>query len=472
MEAKADYCPSACSGQHTERASPSFSRARHHKPLSRDCNTMRTLQAHHGVEMVTTPEDRTRPARGLSSTDGRGRSRTTGRHHRAETAPRQLRRPNQACLRCRKRKVKCPGSQPCHNCSRTGHECAYDDAKKALVSEEYLQELRRHVSRTGATIESETSRPGITEESVDEQIANPLTSNEPSSAKDSLGRHHFIGSSSTWGFAWRVRRLLFTLPACATIEGQLDGVDDAGYAQIGESVPTEIRDARLLPPATSERYVSNYAYYIAPIWHFIDLSRHSNEIRTPARNPRKIHSGVLWHIQINLVLSIGKLLEQGSKHERSPGDSHFFFALSSMARLEESQAIAEEPILMVENFCLIAFYYHSINMRNDAYVKIGTAMRIAFTQGLHRVSKATLSDVDEQEHLVRLWWSLYSLDLMLSSLMGAPVPVGEDEIVTRAPQSNPKFLPPEPLIKCSRMATLIGTVLSGPDYLTCNIHKH
>jgi hypothetical protein len=162
------------------------------------------------------------------------------------------------------------------------------------------------VKATGA-IESETSRLGIAEESADEQIANPLTGNEPSSAQDSFGRHRFIGNSSTWGFAGRVRRLLFTLPACATIEDQLDGAAGAGYAQTGESVPTEIRDARLRPPATSECYVSNYAYYIAPIWHFIDLSRHSNEIRTPAKTPRKTHSGVLWPIRVNLVLENWKI---------------------------------------------------------------------------------------------------------------------------------------------------------------------
>jgi hypothetical protein len=180
----------------------------------------------------------------------------------------------------------------------------------------------------------------------------------------------FVGTSSTWGFAWRVRRLLTTLPFCLNTENLLNEVDDIAYSRLGDTTPACIQDARLLPRETTERYLSNYLYHIAPIWHFVDRSRFFVEHQAQAESLPADYSRVLWDIQFNLVMSLGKLLEQGTKHERSPGESHFFFAQSLITTLNESHAIAQEPILVAQNFCLISFYFHAINMRNDAYINV------------------------------------------------------------------------------------------------------
>ena len=39
------------------------------------------------------------------------------------------------CQRCRSRKVKCSGVQPCDHCRRRGQTCVFDDDRKIVVSE-------------------------------------------------------------------------------------------------------------------------------------------------------------------------------------------------------------------------------------------------------------------------------------------------------------------------------------------------
>ena len=178
-----------------------------------------------------------------------------------------------------------------------------------------------------------------------------------------------MGPSSTWGFAWRVRRLLTALPSNSTNEDPTE-VDDMAYLYLNEPTSTHPQDAHLLPRETKKRYMSNYLYHIAPIWHFIDpdvitseLGRHCEDFSTDC-------VPLLRHIQFNLVMAIGKLLENSVKRERSPSESYFRFALNAMETMNESKSIAREPILVAQNLCLTSFYLHAINVRNDAYVQV------------------------------------------------------------------------------------------------------
>jgi hypothetical protein len=56
-----------------------------------------------------------------------------------------------ACIICRKRKLKCDGTKPsCSTCTRLGHDCAYDEArKKSGPKRGYVKALEERLSEHG-----------------------------------------------------------------------------------------------------------------------------------------------------------------------------------------------------------------------------------------------------------------------------------------------------------------------------------
>jgi hypothetical protein len=201
-------------------------------------------------------------------------------------------------------------------------------------------------------------------------------------------------------------------------------------------------------------------YHIAPIWHFVDFPL-AFSAPQPSEPDVIDYRALSQHIQFNLVMAIGKLLENTGPHDQLPGEELLYFALFRMEKSTQSISMAREPILTAQNYTLIAFYFHAVNRRNDAYISMGKAMRIAFTQGLHRISSPTGRNPEHQEHLVRLWWSMYSLDMVLTSLMGGPVSVHIDEITTPEPSATSALGDGQTLLQCVKMARLTAVVLSG-----------
>lgn len=71
-----------------------------------------------------------------------------------------------------------------------------------------------------------------------------------------------------------------------------------------------------------------------------------------------------------------------------------------------------------------------------AYLHLGTAVRIAFSLGLHRdvflKSKGSL----ERERSRRLWWTMYILDYEMASRFGYPPCVMDDTVFMSTPQAT------------------------------------
>ena len=68
-----------------------------------------------------------------------------------------------------------------------------------------------------------------------------------------------------------------------------------------------------------------------------------------------------------------------------------------------------------------------------AWTICGLAIRQALTLGLHVRSEADDLDDDEQEHRVRTWWSLYSLECALNETISRPSCISDTDISTPLP---------------------------------------
>ena len=88
-------------------------------------------------------------------------------------------------------------------------------------------------------------------------------------------------------------------------------------------------------------------------------------------------------------------------------------------------------------------------------------MRLALEQGLHTSStfeEQQRGNVSEGERYREAWWTVYMLDRHMSSLMGAPVALADDEITAQLPSFAgypQKRVALEMQVRLSRVTTLI-----------------
>lgn len=68
---------------------------------------------------------------------------------------------------------------------------------------------------------------------------------------------------------------------------------------------------------------------------------------------------------------------------------------------------------------------------------MASALRLATIMGLHvNSSHAFVPDPELREHRVRVWWSVYILDRFLSSKIGLPLLISDDDISVDLPSSD------------------------------------
>lgn len=59
----------------------------------------------------------------------------------------QKKRITYACIRCRRRHIKCPGGNPCEKCEKANAQCEYPEVdKKLVISKKYLQKLQEEIA--------------------------------------------------------------------------------------------------------------------------------------------------------------------------------------------------------------------------------------------------------------------------------------------------------------------------------------
>lgn len=90
--------------------------------------------------------------------------------------------------------------------------------------------------------------------------------------------------------------------------------------------------------------------------------------------------------------------------------------------------------------------------------KLGIALRIALSIGLHHETSHADFDARERARRQSAWWTLYVLELHSSALMGAPVAVQADDITVPLPPEDSSDLRANALcihVKLSRVLSRI-----------------
>lgn len=94
-------------------------------------------------------------------------------------------------------------------------------------------------------------------------------------------------------------------------------------------------------------------------------------------------------------------------------------------------------------------------------LQIGQAMRIALSLGMNHESTTGYLDHGEYQRRRRLWWTLYVVDKKLSTIIGTPSSIEDQEINISLPEVHDLDLSNSALNYHIKLSVLEGKVMSG-----------
>ncbi|KIW29139.1 uncharacterized protein PV07_04975 [Cladophialophora immunda] len=104
-----------------------------------------------------------------------------------------------------------------------------------------------------------------------------------------------------------------------------------------------------------------------------------------------------------------------------------------MAKDQSSAAADEADIEAIKAFGLLALAMHGSCYSMAAYLNVGTAVKIAFSLGLHRDMCSRTKDLVERERCRRVWTTIYTMDHEIAIRLGYPCAIVDEAVLDPGP---------------------------------------
>ncbi|CAG9998268.1 unnamed protein product [Clonostachys byssicola] len=299
---------------------------------------------------------------------------------------------------------------------------------------------------------------------------NPLV-RDGSYIKDPWGRMRYMGPTSTWSFYQRaIATLGQRLPQDQTTPSELFAVDGSAFKLTWVALPPNgIPDLSGLPQTDHGLYMFHTVkFHLGYFSMIIDEPRFLARLHEFEMHPEEVaQSHRLWLAEYILILAFGEaFLNRPSRGDAPAGTA---LAARALALLPDLPQLHEEGLLSIEVLSLVALYLHCLDMRVNAFLYIGQALRLATVEGIHREIPEEAFGAELSQRCKRLWWVLYVLDRRFSSLLGAPSSIRDDDVGMTLPwESNDTSMGAalSLSIQLSRvLATIMSTVYSTSEKL-------
>ncbi|KAJ4056741.1 hypothetical protein NW758_001168 [Fusarium oxysporum] len=364
-------------------------------------------------------------------------TRSNTRRYRSDPSnlPRQK---SIACRNCHARKIKCSGNKPCNNCSLAS-ECVYPTRDRQIrVNQSLLDRLLQENEELRAQIHPESPQPRNTD--VPWQPA--LTSNDHQDAAEekildeidwfahtrTSDTPIWIGEISDAAFATRFRQFASSSQTPSHIPRTQFASDDDLRLLVttNPAWPTPTR-ARLL--------VQTALKFLQCSYHVVRRSEILSALNTFCLDPSNAGLSPIMKSKMWALFALGELRSSKclSSSKRLPGLAYFAVASDTV------RMINERPQLdVIETTLILTLYSLEANRRHSACTLVGSAMRLATVMGLHlNIGDTYLADPELREHRIRVWWSVYILDRLLSSKIGLPLLISDEDISVDLPSNSP-----------------------------------
>ncbi|KAB8233191.1 putative C6 transcription factor [Aspergillus alliaceus] len=394
-----------------------------------------------------------------------------------------------ACNECKRRKIKCNGESPCQRCGRQRISCVYAEGPRHDTQgneqfEQLCEQMRAmqeqitaltaavHALTQGATVPSTLSRPDESHQAVFPQrpfrrvsSAKELTFQGPTTSAFSFG----LAKSS--------------LQRRGIVERNDGGEDgDGDVTQEPSPMPSPPSLTRMLNPRQGDvlwtigkdealRLCRVYEEEMGIMYPVLDLQQLLNQvnilysqIRTEAWTDVSVqsHGGEKeldkYDVDIlRLVFACALTLEASGSSDLA------------MRLFENVQGVADNcvwgppDIRGIIFLTLVSIFYFQMDEETLAWRTIGIVERMCLEKGLHR--RETLQQpavlAEGRERVLRLFWSIYVLDMRWSFGTGMPFALEDSDIDPWLPEPEEKTPYLRVMIRYSRIAAKVWKFISA-----------
>ncbi|OKL61768.1 hypothetical protein UA08_02468 [Talaromyces atroroseus] len=368
------------------------------------------------------------------------------RRHRPRVAKEKRKRAEQACERCRRRKSRCvvPNSDAtsaaCSRCASSRQRCSLMSTESARDPD--VVRLLKYRDRAEPVRRPAQAMPTETQHKTIDITAAGSTSDVSPEDAASLD---LDWSNAQGDFIPRIREAMFLSP------GHRDPIRlyEGNASPLGSTPELHI-DQRLLrntvkvfPPkqvadflvSTCIEFASDSFFY----FHQTAFRRDLDSIYASHDDQPLNCSCVVISL---MVFALGsQFAHLASKPSPTPRpDLSYDPGVTFVDSIHPlvPNLIQVPSITSVQVFFLMAIYFLPSDARNQSYFYMGLALRIAISLGMHRRSTMKYcADPRSAEISNRLWWSLYSMERLVSVKIGRPGFIREDEVDAPLPTALP-----------------------------------
>ncbi|KAE8386636.1 putative C6 transcription factor [Aspergillus alliaceus] len=421
------------------------------------------------------------------------------------------RRVTRACDECRRKKIKCDGKQPCTHCTVYSYECTYDQPsnRRRNPAPQYVEALEARLHKAEALLRvvlpdinlddprfdehaTEQMLAAVKREKHQQQQPPPVTTNGSSSSTvtagpaeapsdgccgeesllesmvdnsgyldlDDQGHWDYHGHTSGIIFLRRLRKQLGAVDISAPtlrsrpITQMLDSPKSASESPQDASLPPThdlpSRDvARRLCTNALEDGCSLMRFVHEPSF-FAIFNRIYDTPPEQYTNEEHAFLPLLY-----IVMAVGCLFSDDgagtldiSGYESAIGQGFQFFKAGRQL-LEITDC---RDLTSLQAICFMVLFLQSSAKLSTCYSYVGIALRSALRLGLHRSVSANFNPL-EQELRKRVFWVVRKMDVYVSTLLGLPQMLSDDDIDQEYPASiDGEFI------------TSAGILPTPPDY--------
>ncbi|KAE8355198.1 fungal-specific transcription factor domain-containing protein [Aspergillus coremiiformis] len=408
-----------------------------------------------------------------------------------ESLPMQKRRRvTRACDECRRKKIKCDGKQPCTHCTVYSYECTYDQPsnRRRNPAPQYVEALEARLHKAEALLrvvlpDINLDDPRFDEHATEQMLAavkrekqqhqqpsittngsNPSTIPTPTDAPpdgcceesllesmvdnsgyldlDDQGHWDYHGHTSGIIFLRRLRKQLgavdIAVPTLRSrpIAQMLDSPKSASESPQDSSLPPThdlpSRDiARRLCHNAFEDGCSLMRFVHEPSFYAVFDRIYDTP---PEQYTNEEHSFLPL---LYIVMAVGCLFSDDgagtldlSGYESAIGQGFQYFKAGRQL-LEITDC---RDLTSLQTICFMVLFLQSSAKLSTCYSYVGIALRSALRLGLHRSVSANFNPL-EQELRKRVFWVVRKMDVYVSTLLGLPQMLSDDDIDQEYPVS-------------------------------------
>ncbi|KAI0811337.1 transcriptional regulatory protein GAL4 [Xylaria sp. FL0064] len=387
----------------------------------------------------------------LAAPIGSGQDPSQASRKRKKKNRSELRRAVRACDRCKKRKIRCNGTQPCVVCTTADARCTFDAAYNrgrppAIPRSSGLEAGCSNVTITGGFALPALRRDGDDEWSRGSAFLARSRANGPNSNLDPLGtsvrsspepscddtQGQYIGPTSGVAFLLRVQERLHQ----AISKSQASTIFTFGDAPLQ---PPDFMPSfcMMLPRNDAQRLLDRYFEFAMPTYRFLhrpQVQNLFNEFYDTLGVMRDIDNAPANTALLFMVFAQARVYMPEQDLPGPPDLSTRYFLAAEHQLTKERGPIRLTSVQARLTQC---YYLLTQSRINHCWSLFGTVSHLILALGLNRTTRHEKTNdelrVVEVECRRRTFWCAYTLDVFLSVALGRPRTFHDDDINAELP---------------------------------------